>query len=122
MSNKPNPASNRSKARLRHMLWTMLREVGGSDIEMESNPLAARYEVNRHQIDVSGDLETLRDVQARFMALVSIHCWTVKAEDSITFRLTPPHADDEPHLTVWMHKVYASPRDETEGVLKLGVS
>lgn len=71
-------ASNRQRAKLNKRLFSKLREVGGSEIEISCDPLGALYEVNKHGLHVDG--QDLQDTYDRLLALLMIEGWTVAPE------------------------------------------
>jgi hypothetical protein len=70
-------ASNHQRAKFSHLLWTKLREIGGSEIEIEKDPLGYRYQVNKHGLIVSGDMSVIQDTHARFIALLMVEGFEV---------------------------------------------
>lgn len=71
--------SSNQRGKLRAKLWKAFREVGGSDIEIERDPMHARYEVNRHGLQITGPKAVLDDVFDRTLALLVIHGWKVSS-------------------------------------------
>jgi hypothetical protein len=80
-------ASSNQKAKLRRALWTMLRDQNGETIEIERDPLHARYEVNRHGIQVWGD--DLNAVRDQLINALKAAGWTIEPYGSETIALPP---------------------------------
>lgn len=85
--------SNRQRSRLRNKVWKSVREIGGSDVEIEQDPLGSRYAVNKFGIIVTADdMETMKDTYDRLLVLLKISCWDFEKSGSIFYLTYPPLA------------------------------
>jgi hypothetical protein len=76
-------ASNNKRAALSKRLWGKLRELGGPELDLENDPLGARYEVNKYGIIVNTDtFDEIKDVFDRLLALLTVEGWTIKRRGS----------------------------------------
>jgi hypothetical protein len=76
-------ASNQQRSRLSHKMWGKIREIGGSEVEIEKDPLGARYQVNKHGLIVTGSVEAIEDLHLRLVALLTVELWRVEKNGSM---------------------------------------
>ena len=102
--------SNAQRKKLHHRLWKKIRQIGGSNIEIENDPLGSRYQVNKFGIIVTADDEqVIKDIYSRLLALLKIECWEFSQSGSTQYVGYPPLAPvvaaiGQPHqgaMTQW---------------------
>jgi hypothetical protein len=86
-----------------------VRQIGGSNVEIESDPLGSRYQVNKFGLIVTAeDNEIIFDTYNRLLVLLKVECWTFEQSPSghtvhVTYPpLAPAHATiDKPHIDIF---------------------
>lgn len=71
--------SHRKRSYMRHKMWKLFREQGGSEIEISQDPLGDRYEVNKFGIIIEHQsLEALNEIRERVLATLLISGWDIE--------------------------------------------